>query len=117
MQRIDTKNLTEMQRQKDDLAIINVLSPEHFHHRHIPGSLNVPVTEADFAEKIESTVGDRDEPIVLYCANEECDASEKAAAKLDAAGFREVYDYAGGMAAWEKAGRPVQAGTHPGGSS
>jgi len=117
MQSIDTKYLTEMRRQKDDLTIINVLSHEHFHQRHIPGSKNIPVAEADFAEKVESRVGGRDEPVVVYCASEECDASEKAAAKLDEAGFREVYDYTGGMRAWQEAGQPVQAGAHPGGSS
>lgn len=114
MQTVDTKRLTEMRRQDDDLAVINVLSQEHFHHRHIPGSKNVPVGEADFADKVASTIGGREEPVVVYCASEECDASEKAAKQLDEAGFDKVYDYVGGMRAWQEAGEPVQAGARPG---
>jgi rhodanese-related sulfurtransferase len=114
MQTVGTERLTEMRRQNDDLAVVNVLSADEFHQRHIPGSRNIPVTEDNFAEKVADRAGGRDEPVVVYCANEACDASEKAARKLDEAGFSHVYDYAGGLRAWQEAGEPVQAGAGPG---
>lgn len=111
MQRIDTEKLTQMRDQNKALPIINVLSQEKFSHRHIPGSENIPLSEDDFVEKVEQSAGGRDQPVVVYCASEDCEASEKASEKLDQAGFREVYDYVGGMRAWQDAGQPVQAGT------
>ncbi len=113
MKNIDTGKLNEIQEKKDDLAVINVLSPEHFRQKHIPGSANIPVSEPEFIDKVDKLAGGRDQPVVVYCASEECDASEKAARKLDDAGFKEVYDFTGGMQAWQEAGHPVQAGTSP----
>ncbi|MCG5516796.1 MULTISPECIES: rhodanese-like domain-containing protein [unclassified Ectothiorhodospira] len=40
--------------------------------------------------------GGKDRKIVVYCANFDCDASRKAAAKLDNTGFTDVLDYEGG---------------------
>jgi rhodanese-related sulfurtransferase len=114
MQSVNTGKLRQMRQEKDDLAVVNVLSREEFRHRHIPGSKNIPLTEPDFIEKVEDTIGGRERPVVVYCASEACETSEEAAAKLDEAGFREVYDYVGGMQAWQEAGEPVQAGARPG---
>ena len=114
MESIDTRGFTELRHRDHGLTVVNVLSQEQFHQGHIPGSKNIPLSEADFLEKVESTVGGRHKPVVVYCASEECDASEKAAAQLENAGFREVYDYVGGIRAWQDAGQPVQAGTRPG---
>ena len=114
MRTIDTTQLNELRRQNDHLAIVNVLPQEQFLHRHIPGSKNVPLSEADFAEKVANTIGGKDEPVIVYCASEECDASEKAAKKLDEVGFEDVHDYVGGMRAWQESGEPVQAGARSG---
>jgi rhodanese-related sulfurtransferase len=46
----------------------------------------------------------------VYCANQQCDASEKAAQKLEAAGFTDVSRYTGGAAAWEKEAGEIPAG-------
>jgi rhodanese-related sulfurtransferase len=116
MEAIDTQDLMKLRRQDKRLAIINVLSRDEFRRRHIPGSTNIPVTDADFVESVESTIGGRDVPVVVYCAGENCEASVKAAATLDREGFRRVYDYVGGMSAWQEAGRPVQAGMRLGGT-
>jgi rhodanese-related sulfurtransferase len=117
MQALDTNGLTELRRRNDGLQLINVLSRACFHQGHIPGSVNIPLTDADFVARVESLISGRHAPVVVYCAGEECDASEKAATKLEKAGFRRVYDYAGGMQAWQNAGQLVQAGICAGGLS
>lgn len=109
MRRVDTEQLNQIRRQDHSVTVINVLSPEKYRERHIPDSENIPVSEPDFAKKVEAAVGGRERPVVVYCAGPACDASEKAASKLEQAGFREVYDYADGMEKWEEAGQRVQA--------
>ena len=96
MRNIDTQELADMRREVDQLTVINVLPPEKFRNRHIPDTINIPVDEDDFVQKVEAAAGSRDRPVVVYCASEGCDASENAAEKLDQAGFRQVYDYVGG---------------------
>lgn len=113
MQPIDIDKLMELREQKNDLAVINVLPSERFRRRHIPNSQNIPLGASDFAEQVEKAAGGRDRPVVVYCASEDCDASPKAAANLESAGFTDVYDFTGGMEAWQEAGRPVQAGWSP----
>ncbi len=115
MQTINTETVADMQRRRDEVPIVNVLSQEQFRQRHIPGSQNIPLTDPRFVEKVESAAAGPDAPVIVYSASKECEASQQAAAKLEAAGFGEVYHYAGGMRAWEESGRSVQAGTRPGG--
>ena len=87
----------------EKLALINTLSPEQFRITHIPGSENIPLTE-DFVEEVERHVGSKDTPVVVYSADSECESSSRAAARLEEAGFSEVYDYTGGAKAWQAAG-------------
>ncbi len=84
----------------EDFVLVNVLPPEAFRKQHIRTSVNVPVKREDFAEVVESIAGDKDRKIVVYCANFDCDASPKAAKKLEDAGFKRVYDYEGGTEDW-----------------
>lgn len=114
MKNIDAQTLVELRENKDNLTVVNVLPEENFRQRHIPQSANIPVTESEFADKVADKIGGRDQPVVVYCASEQCDASQKAAKQLDQAGFAEVYDFTGGMDAWQEAGEPVQAGVKPG---
>jgi len=53
----------------------------------------------------------RHKPVVVYCASEQCNSSEKAAKKLEDAGFTAVSRYTGGAAAWQKEAGEVHAGT------
>ncbi len=84
-----------------------MLGREDFERAHIPGSENVPVDRDDFAERVEELVSDKDDTIVVYCASFDCEASPKAARKLDGAGFSNVYDFEGGIKEWMKAGHEV----------
>jgi len=103
MKTIDRNQLESYLNEREDLALINVLSPEDFNREHIPGSVNVPQDDPDFEQKVEQIAGSKGRRIVVYCASESCNASSQAAKKLDKAGFTEVYDYEGGTADWAKA--------------
>lgn len=85
-------------------VVINTLPPEAHLARHIPGSINIPV---DDISQIESVVPNKDERIVVYCANADCDASPKAARKLESMGYTNVADFDAGYAGWRNAGYPL----------
>jgi rhodanese-related sulfurtransferase len=48
---------------------------------------------------------DRATPLVFYCANEECGASDAAAEKAARAGWTDVRVLRAGIAGWKRAGR------------
>jgi rhodanese-related sulfurtransferase len=50
---------------RQDLVLLDVLSPESFAAAHIPGALNLPV--ADVARRARQVVSDLRAPIVVYC--------------------------------------------------
>jgi len=107
---MNTVTAHELQRLKGDnpnIPIVNTLSREDFRNKHIPDSFNIPVSSEDFADRVEETVSRKSDPVVVYCAGQECDASETAAKKLKNAGFKTVFDFEGGMQAWEDAGLPI----------
>lgn len=110
MRAINTDQLKSMLDKNKDVLVINVLPPEHFREHHIPDSMNIPVQDDDFVEQVESAASSKDQKIVVYCANTECDASPKAARKLEDAGFTNICDYEGGMEEWEQADQPVATG-------
>jgi rhodanese-related sulfurtransferase len=108
VQTLTTEQLDKMRESHEDLPLINVLPEETYEKAHIPGSDNIPLQADDFLERAEKKAGGKDKPLVVYCASTECDASPKAAKKLEEAGFSEVYDYEGGTEAWKQAGREVR---------
>jgi len=85
-------------------VLINALPRAAHEARHIPGSINVPV---ESVEMIEDLVPNKDEPIVVYCANADCTASPTAAQQLEEMGYTNVADFEGGYAGWRRAGYPL----------
>lgn len=110
MRSITLPELKTAREADEELLIINVLPPESFHQHHIPGSENFPVEDDDFIDQVEAHVQDKAQPIVVYCADTECDASPRAAVKLENAGFTNVFDFTGGMEEWEQANLRVATG-------
>lgn len=101
MQSISRDELKTMnEAQHEDFVLINVLKPDAFRQQHIRTSINIPVGDEDFEQLVERVVADKSRKIVVYCANFNCDASVKAAEKLDSYGFEAVYDYEGGTKDW-----------------
>jgi rhodanese-related sulfurtransferase len=52
--------------------------------------------------RVEELAESKDQMIIVYCANIDCDSSTKAAEKLDEAGFTKVFDYRVGAEGWHK---------------
>ena len=84
----------------EDFVLINVLPRDTFNEQHIRTSINIPVEREDFTELVDLVSGGKQRKIVVYCASFDCDASPKAAGKLEEAGFTAVYDHEGGTKDW-----------------
>lgn len=109
MNTITTDELKALQEEHEDLMLINTLKAEAFEETLIPGAVNVPLDCGDFVACVEQEAGGKDTPIVVYCASSQCDSSEKAAVKLEEAGFTAVSRYTGGARAWQQEAEGVPA--------
>jgi rhodanese-related sulfurtransferase len=91
---------------REELKLVMTLSAFAYGTKHIPGSLHFETVDAALAEL------DRDDEIVVYCADAHCAASIYAYRLLEREGYRRVSRYAGGIADWEDAGYPLARQTH-----
>ncbi len=83
---------------------IDVREPDEVAQGVIPGAAAIP---RGFLEaRIEDTVRDRDEPVVIYCAGGA--RSAFAAESLKQLGYTNVVSLAGGFGAWKSAGLPFE---------
>jgi len=109
MKTIDYNQLKKMIDAEEDFLLINVLPAQSFKEAHIPGSINIPLEEADFEAQVEEVADDKNKKIVTYCASFDCHASRNAAEKLEKNGFTNVLAYEGGIKEWQKKSGSRQA--------
>lgn len=102
MKTITTGELKAQCGQPGSPTLVNTLGADAFEKTKIPGAINVPLESGDFVARVEEKVGGKDKPVVVYCASRQCNSSEKAGEKLEAAGFTAVSRYTDGAAAWQK---------------
>lgn len=88
------------------LVVVDARYREVFAREHLPGAINLPVREIDASSTATLS---RDALYVVYCWNESCHASTKAAQRLAALGFR-VKELHGGLQHWKEQGFPTERG-------
>lgn len=100
----------QVKRMMDENAavIVEVLSEDEYTKFHLPTAINIPLKD-NFEERIQEVLPDKHQPVVVYCMNEQCDASPKAAGMMEKLGYERVYDYAAGKMDWKQAGLPVRS--------
>ena len=89
----------------DDFVLVDALCRRHYESSHLPGAINLPY---EFVDEAEEVLPDKGAQIVVYCMNEECEASREEARELQEMGYRHVLHYAGGKQGWIKAGLPIE---------
>ena len=95
----------EVKRLMDSGAqVVEVLPASEYEDDHLPGALNLPLTQLD--EPRAPARLDRDRPVVVYCFDGQSDLSARAAWRLEAMGYGPVYRYAAGKVDWSAAGWP-----------
>lgn len=86
------------------LTIVDVRDHSQFNDRHIVGAISMPVDEV-VERSLDCLELDRD----LYVYGETDDETAEAAAKLRKAGFMNVSEIRGGLAAWKAVGYPIES--------
>ena len=85
-------------------AILDVRSPEEFASGHIPGAVNIPYDQ--LSERLAASGLSATDEVVVYC--ERGRRAEVAESMLREAGYTDVRDLTGHMAAWRAGGLPVE---------
>ena len=81
---------------------VDVRTPRERQQKRVSGSVGIPLNH--LAERVSELPKDR--PLIAYCAGGY--RSSIAASLLQREGFAQVSEMAGGIAAWESAGLPVE---------
>ena len=101
----DLKNLLT---EKSETVLIDLLSPEHFTNRHIPGAQNVCLFYASFLDDLAVAAPDKQAQMVVYGAGPNSQDVATVLEKLDRAGYENVIFLEGGLEAWRKAGYDLE---------
>lgn len=87
------------------VTLVEALPEKYWREGHLPGALQIDYTEVE--EKARALLPDKGARIVVYCASAECQNSTRAARTLEALGYTDVHEYAGGKQHWVEAGLPL----------
>jgi len=101
IQTIEPKGLLKKLNSNEHFILIYTLDKEAYKAKHIPGSINIPIEDIDIVENI---IPDKNEEIIVYCANSDCKSSRKAVKKMIEMGYTNVIDFEKGLAGWRLAG-------------
>jgi rhodanese-related sulfurtransferase len=91
---------------RGDVTLIDVREADQFADSHIPGALQIPLA------RIEGEIPylPKGKPIVTYCTCPAEESSGEAVQILRNGGITGAAALQGGLAAWRKAGYPVESG-------
>lgn len=102
--RMDVAKLHELVIAKQ-VVVIDVRTADRYRMQHIPGAILVPLgTEKEAAAKLANET----RPIVTYCTCSAEQTAARSAITLGEHGIKGVQALKGGLAAWEKAGYPME---------
>ncbi|MBE9561147.1 MAG: rhodanese-like domain-containing protein [Proteobacteria bacterium] len=87
----------------NDILILDIRTEADYKSGHINGAKNVPLNS--FATSINSLSGNKNEPVLLYCNSG--NTVTRAIKMLKKAGFEQVNNLEGGIAAWKEANMPL----------
>ncbi len=89
---------------RKDAVIVDVREPNEFKAGHIPNARNIPAGQ--ITQRMKELEKLKAKPLLLICQTGT--RSAQACAGLQKDGFAQPVALAGGMAAWQQAGMPVQ---------
>ena len=100
---------------KEEMVLVDTMPAKSFEKSHIPSAVNavLPVKVEDVKPEEKAAflkaLGDnKDKKIVVYCGFVGCERSHVGAVLAKEAGFKNVYRFPGGIAAWVDAGNSVE---------
>src|SRR3954468_3794511 len=103
VKRIGVEEYDKLRADKSNV-ILDVRSAEEFKTGHVPGATNININSSSFDAEVAKL--DKDKTYLVNCAVGM--RSAKACKKLEAAGFKNLYDLGPGFDGWKKADKPVE---------
>ena len=100
---IGTLEATRLMNQPGAL-VLDVREPAEFASGHLPRARHIPVGE--LGKRIDELSRFKEKPVIVTCRSGA--RSGSACRALKNAGFTQVYNLKGGVAAWEQASLPVE---------
>ena len=89
---------------REDALVIDVRDAAEYAKGHILGARSAPLS--DLERKLAELAKFKARPVIVHC--ESGNRSTNAIGILRRNGFANVYNLAGGLAAWQQAGLPVE---------
>ncbi len=89
---------------KPDTYILDVRSAEEFSAGHIEGAHLIPIR--DFKKRLSLLPANKEQNILVYCSRG--GRSTRAAGIMQKQGYSNIYNFKGGMDAWESARQPIE---------
>ena len=87
---------------RSDVTLIDARYPQVFRGGHLPGAINLPIY-AGLPDRSRILAGvPRTHQVIVYCQSDRCGWGEQIAADLYFRGYRRIYLFPGGWAAWEE---------------
>lgn len=89
---------------RSDALVIDLRAPDEYAKGHILGARNIPL--ADLERRRGELEKHKAKPVIVHCGHG--NSSGAGVALLRKNGFASVHNLAGGYAAWQAAGLPIQ---------
>lgn len=105
VRRMSIDELKSRMNQEKPFILADARDVDSYDSSHIPGSIPIPADEVDqLADNYN-----RDLDVITYCGSYQCTASTAAAKAFLRKGFRNVWDYKGGIQEWQEQGNPLES--------
>lgn len=88
---------------QENVLLLDVRTDGEFAAGHLTGATQINYSASNFEAKVKEL--DRDTPVYVYCRSG--NRSGRAARIMKGLGFKEVYNLAGGILAWQRKGKPI----------
>jgi len=108
---VTAEEVQALQKEHSDLVIIDARGAKYFDGTVIKGAKHLSVSGIS-SESLAKIAPNKEAPIVLYCSNENCGASSKAAHKTVLAGYAKLYKYKAGIEDWIAKKLPTEKLSH-----
>jgi rhodanese-related sulfurtransferase len=102
---INVDELKAWYNQKKPMTVLDARTKTYFDGKVLPNAKWLPADAED--DKILSTVPDTNSLIVVYCYSTSCPAGGWLYDKLISMGYKNVYEFHGGIVDWTKKGFPM----------
>jgi rhodanese-related sulfurtransferase len=103
---ISRRELIERLDQGSDFALVETLPSSAYHQARLPGAINLPADQ--ISELAATLLPDKSIEIIVYGASLSGLDSQNAALELEALGYGNVRNYAGGKKDWFDAGLRIE---------